>query len=836
MDSQYEVYLDNTFLLVNSIVLKSEESAASVNDDIILRYGAAAVTHESPETWKYYLNLSGMYHFDDKTMEVISLDTLEPIIFNKRNMVTHTSTLAAYQVGSPLYKALVAKYPEQEILIKGISRPVDINVAISAPNDTILTYDEKLVEYQEETLMFELQKFIIRYKARWDVKDFVYSDSYYFAANYALLYIRLVPVILNLRLKNCKTREAHSYHIREYLKSHNGLDIYIQQMTLKQLLFLYRNILHLERNAGKTENFVWLIEKMLTDRYIPIHDYTERHRVKLGDELPELVFKKSSLNRILNTPEKIYFSLDEILSKELDVAVNNPVYTEIHRDKIKSAFQYSESSVVQTKMLESALLDYSEFTEYTREFVYLAHWAYLTQKGYLKYYISFKELNGTLKTLSAKDAFIYYTYLYAKEININIERMSTLLVTHVVKEVIPTEEEFNKDVSRRFTRYNIAEYMVANAVRLNTTTSAESATKLIESIYKQIQNELTLVSNFSHMDERAYCESVVYRRYQDILLDIDIPDMSKWLFDRNLSTGYDSDPEYKAILDQLFVGSTGVDVDGLNRTKALHKAMLSILKQLSSYSIQLVGYTNDVPIRDCGFRMIRPGDLLSGMSDTDRVDPFSISDDISIRMKKTYATKINTLEFMTSTKLLHLDHIEVGDDYEHNTTQANVITTPLTLVNADLISNTLDHVSIEYTTDVETVTRLHMNYAESIDIEVESIIVQNLDSTTEHSINQVETAVSTRSISGSELLLTNVDTNYGLTSDHKTDKPLVSIEINTVDYIVTDSAKQYTGIDTGYTPVTNGSYNHDLVTDETFVTSFDISKLTQSDLDNLKSL
>jgi hypothetical protein len=414
--------------------------------------------------------------------------------------------------------------------------------------------------------------------------------------------------------------------------------------------------------------------------------------------------------------------------------------------------------------------------------------------------------------------------------------MSTLLVTHVVKEVIPTEIEFNKDVSRRFTRYNIAEYMVANAVRLNTIVSAESATKLIESIYKQIQNELTLVSNFSHMDERAYCESVVYRRYQDILLDIDIPDMSKWLFDRNLSTGYDSAPEYKSILEQLFVGSTGVDIDGLNRTKALHTAMLSILKQLSSYSIQLVGYTNDVPIRDFGFRMIRPGDLLSGMYDEDRLDPFSISDDISIRMKKKYATKINILEFIASTKLLYLDHIEVGNEYENNTTLDNVITTPLTLVDADLRSNTLDHVSIEYTTDIEKVTRLHMNYDMSTTIVVDSTIVQDLVTTAVYNINQVETSLSTRSISDSELLLTRTDTNYGLTSDHETDKSLVSIVINTVEYIVTDSAKQNTGIDTGYTPVTNGSYNYNLVTNDTFVTSFDVSKLTQSDLDNLKSL
>jgi hypothetical protein len=433
-------------------------------------------------------------------------------------------------------------------------------------------------------------------------------------------------------------------------------------------------------------------------------------------------------------------------------------------------------------MLESALLDYSEFTEYTREFVYLAHWAFLTQKGYFKYYITFKELNGTLKTLSVKDAFIYYIYLYAKEINVNIERISTLLVTHVVKEDIPTIEEFNKDVSRRFVRYNIAEYMVANAVRLSTITSAESATKLIESIYKQIQNELTLVSNFSHMDERAYCESVVYRRYQDILLDINIPDMSKWLFDRNLSTKYDSEAEYKSILDQLFVGSTGVDIEGLNRTKAMHKAMLSILKQLSSYSIQVIGYTNDVPIVDCGFRMIRPGDLSSGMSDTDRINPLSISNDISIRMTKIYPTKINSLEFAATTKLLYLDYIRVGDDYENNTTHANVITAPLALVDSVLSSNRLEYELIENTTGIDTATQLHMNYATSTTIEVDSTIMQNLDTKIEYSISQVETSMSTRS------------------------------------------------------NVTNGSYNYNLVTDDSFVTSFDISKLSQSDLDNLKSV
>lgn len=142
MDNFYRVYLENTILLVRTLVIKSEESANAINDYLVSVFGPSSVDYENKNTWKYYLNLAGLYHPSDEKMEVLSLDTLKLIIFNKRNLEIHTKTREVYSIGTSNYKELCSKHPHQISLIKGILSPIDINLAIEAENDTILNHQK----------------------------------------------------------------------------------------------------------------------------------------------------------------------------------------------------------------------------------------------------------------------------------------------------------------------------------------------------------------------------------------------------------------------------------------------------------------------------------------------------------------------------------------------------------------------------------------------------------------------------------------------------------------------------------------------------------------------
>lgn len=291
MDHFYNVYLDSCFKLVLSMVIKNTVNADTMNEQITALYGNI-IDYDQPDTWRYYLHLSGSYHWFDRRMMITSLDTHKEIEFNISNLDKHPITKNSYQIGGIYYRDLLKQYPENALLIKGVLLPVDIDYAISEPDNTILTYEKSLIEYQESNVIRELNRYITSFKARWDVKAFYHSDELYLTANEAILYLNLVPKLLNIRLMNCKTEKAHTYHIREYLKSHNGLDKYLPYFTLKQMLFLYRNINYIEANAGKQETFDWLIERILTERYIPIHEYSLRHSAFKENKDNDFYFKR----------------------------------------------------------------------------------------------------------------------------------------------------------------------------------------------------------------------------------------------------------------------------------------------------------------------------------------------------------------------------------------------------------------------------------------------------------------------------------------------------------------------------------------------------------------
>ena len=266
-DSTYDLYRQSCINLARSIILKSSEVAAAINAELTL-YGVD-VDETDPSTWKYYLNLNGQYHSFDTPMTVTSLDTLEVIAFTRESLEIHRSTAKAYTFNSEAYLSLLARYPEQETLIRGIVNPVDIDAALSAADWDILHYNDDLVEVNEADLVNRIQTWIRRHMLRWHINDYTISDDLYLAAAMGVMYSHLPNAIVNIRLDNAKTYKAHSYHVWTYLASRGGLSGFRDTLSTAQALFLYRNIRYIYKNSGKTSTFKLLIENLLTQRGRP---------------------------------------------------------------------------------------------------------------------------------------------------------------------------------------------------------------------------------------------------------------------------------------------------------------------------------------------------------------------------------------------------------------------------------------------------------------------------------------------------------------------------------------------------------------------------------------
>ena len=271
--NDYDVYVSECISLARSLVIKSEQTINAIN-----RY-LQQVGHSVPEysanngegwkEWKYYLNVNGEYYLDpltpdsprlgyDEKMYITSLDTQTEILFDKSTLALNPLTLSEYKGYGRYYEALVTKYPEQVELIRRILNPVDMDAAWEAKNYAILQYDTNFVDFNEFNLIDELQSWIYRFTGRYDTDAFAISHRYYAASQLGIIYLMILGEIINIRLKNCKTPFAHSYHVWNYLGDYYGLDKFKELIYHDQALWLYRNIDELVVKGGIKETLDFL--------------------------------------------------------------------------------------------------------------------------------------------------------------------------------------------------------------------------------------------------------------------------------------------------------------------------------------------------------------------------------------------------------------------------------------------------------------------------------------------------------------------------------------------------------------------------------------------------
>jgi hypothetical protein len=162
---------------------------------------------------------------------------------------------------------------------------------------------------------------------------------------------------------------------------------------------------------------------------------------------------------------------------------------------------------------------------------------------------------------------------------------------------------------------------------------------------------------------RGLVEMAVDNTYINTPLQFESPTKTweSWLEDKSLPTNF-TQLEWREIFKRLYESATGVDTESTGGVSALQKAMIGIMTQVSSYSIQFVSDINADTIRPIYWSMIRLGDV-----DT------SIDSDIHI-----YDTRIDVLDTID---------IEIESDLD-------VPITPV-LVQPEIYIETLDEVDIE---------------------------------------------------------------------------------------------------------------------------------------------
>lgn len=375
---------------------------------------------ENRREWRYYQHLSGQYHFFDQPMIITSLDTGEDVTFSRETLKLHKKTRSVYLYDRTYTDRLIEQYPSQSNLIKGILHPVDIDRAINSDDGTVLWHDTNKVEVQEQSLISELEDWIRGYLYKYLMESFVETDELFVPTLLAQMYVFLPVQLLDLRELKIKSSQTHSFHIITYLASHQRLEEFVPYLNLSQMLFLYRNILYIERHTGMQDTFDLLVENILTARYLPLYDYTLRQRdmaVGEGEITPKPVFVKNQLNLQtgLTARDLSEWEVEDVLYKENDLARDNPRFLDDYIKETKELGSLSGASNLPTKVLEVSAIDPENIDPIKLIDILINEWLHMAAKGLYDAQLDIiNPLNGDSIRLDTREMFILFTYAHAR--------------------------------------------------------------------------------------------------------------------------------------------------------------------------------------------------------------------------------------------------------------------------------------------------------------------------------------------------------------------------------------------------------------------------------------
>lgn len=632
----YQIYVDETIDLASSIVLKFAEAANLLNQWVMTSTNAT-YDETDPRTWKYYLNLSGEYFASDEVMTITSLDSLEEIVFSKQNLEFHRATKKAYAFGTTYYKELVERYPEQEMLIRGILYPADLEAAIAAPDGQILAYPSVLVEETEPSLIPRLQEWINGFLRRWHNVQYQNSDNLYLAGLLAVLYTALPGAIENIRNSLTFTHEVHSYHVQQYLASHSKLDKYLPYMTRAQAMFFYHNLAYIENNNGRQEIFDELVKRTFTDRRLPLGHFSMAHSTELmpGDSLvPLVVFEKKPLNTEVNVDGKNQYTLNEVLDIEDQILLSNALYRDDEQPKIEEKATYTLDPNVPTKLLQSTVVDYTDSEKYRMADIVLQHWLWLAYTGHYQAYVNFViPANGNRLSLTPLDAFIFYAYAFVHGLGLEMDQLPTVRAARVQRLPAASLASMREVCEPR----HVPDAWLANARAtmppVSTMISLEAFREHCTQLFQAANEQYSLTAWEEGMTARGQKEAAVCRLWADeefTLGDYPNQNYADWFASRNLVVKDLTPAQLLEISSVILAEATGANLASTITLKDIQRAMAGILTDLSSYSIQISLDINSGPVLNAGFPQIRPDDKDTQAShlvqhEIPTVDPWNVS-------------------------------------------------------------------------------------------------------------------------------------------------------------------------------------------------------------------
>lgn len=584
------LYLESVFKLAKTLTIKSEYSAEKINNDLILKHGITAVDKDDPSSWKYYLNICGEYHPTDEVMHVVSLDTMQSIEFTKANLRLHPATAIGYGIGTRYHKELLLRYPKQELLIFGILYPANASTVVSAPNYSVVAWDKSLIEHNEEGIIEAISAFTVDYERRWRVGGFNLTHNLYETSFNNPLYQLLPCVIINIRNAAIGTQTAHSFLVKMHLASHQSLDEFIPYLTYEQTMWLYRNIKYIQNHAGHKSVFDSLIDKLLTERGIPVRGYDLVHLtsgLSSGNIMPDVGFEGIPINYV---GDKTYVSPEAMRGKLSGKFLGNLEYDSLHPRAIEDA-NLAGSNRIPTKVLETTSTEGTAGSAVSLVEIALSVWPHAAASGRFNVFTRYNHpVNGSETTLNMMDAYYVFLYAYAKSVGGTLTHVPKVYAANapvwptpsvgklsdiIVADELPSGylETAHSLAIPAPTYVNLNQFKEAVPVIAE---AHERLTHLELSVTSAIGYASAMITKASLWSEKTYTRTEtgqnIHEYFASRAIDVSEMDQDQWT----------------VFYTTLFNDVTGLSFEAAASENAVHKAMIQIMERLSSYSVLFV--------------------------------------------------------------------------------------------------------------------------------------------------------------------------------------------------------------------------------------------------------
>jgi hypothetical protein len=593
---EFDEYVRATLSLARTLVVKIE--AVALRENSVLEAAGYLVGNDK-KTWRYYMNLNGDYHETDTPMWINSIDTGENILFNKENMAFHIATFREYSKGGYWFKRISEAYPGQVELIKGILKPIPYETTIAAENYKILSYNKSLVLWNEDHLIPKLQQFIHGLVPQLFNHEYIYTDNLMLPVTGVMtLYMAIIEEIATIRHESIGSRHAHDFYIWARIDSYGEFSKYKESLTKTQIMWLYNNIAWIDNNPGAQYTFDFMLKNLLTDADIPLakFDLVENTKTQLVDLTPTPLYRKMNINlQDKYGLEPTYINTQQMILKEQGLAKDNYNQSAIWYDHALRKGTHSIYSELPTKVLESKMMDYTNRHINTKMSVTFNNWIYLAGKGYYNGKVLVRDpKTGKDVRLAVGDAY----YIWRHLTNIASDRVQTYICgayyQNVMKAIPPTLDELIQIGGPQFIPLYMAFDIRALWVPRQIFVSPEFLMEQSDEIYGVMWKHTKLYSQFYDLNKRARVRNTTEAMYESGFVELTTATTYEELLDRYEMDVSDHSPEEAQYFAwEIFKRVTGWDTSSNPSLRVRQNALIDIMMQLSSYTIQTVKEMDD---------------------------------------------------------------------------------------------------------------------------------------------------------------------------------------------------------------------------------------------------